>query len=133
MKKVLILTLILIISCDQKENLITNNEIGNFKLGEKLLIEFNQSEFDITLDKNDKINSIMLKSVNFKTKDNFGVGSKLNDLQQFYDGVEKKQLNLSKETSIIGNIGMGITYDGIIFIDGNKDDIVDLVWIHKNK
>ena len=130
MKKIFILILILTFSCNKKDKLITNSQIDNFKIGENLSNDFDKNDFEITLDSDNKINSIIVTSENYKTKDNFGVGSDLNDIEKHY-GIERNIMNLNKGDVVIGTIGTRITYDNITFIDGNKDNLVDLVMINK--
>ena len=66
----------------------------------------------------------------FKTKEGFGVGTDLNDIEN-RNNSKRKKLNISKGTVLIGNIGFSIVYDGIMFVDENNNGIVNFIWIQK--
>lgn len=127
--KNLILIMIFISSCNQENKLITNDSIGYFTLGEQLSKDFDKKIFEISFNSANRIRSIIVMSDDYKTKDGFGVGSNLNDIESFYKGTIKNPLTLSKGAVTIGSIGTSIIYDKIIFVDDNSDNIVDFVWI----
>lgn len=127
--KNLILIMIFISSCNQENKLITNNSIGYFTLGEQFSKDFDKKIFEISFNSANRIRSIIVMSDDYKTKDGFGVGANLNDIESFYKGTIKKPLTLSKGAVTIGSIGTSIIYDKIIFVDDNNDNIVDFVWI----
>lgn len=124
-----LIVVLLLFSCNQEKNLITNKRIGKYKLGEQFMNDFDEKIFGITSNSSNRIRSIIVRSNVYKTKEGFGVGSNLNAIQSFYKGTIKKPLTLSKGAVIIGSLGTGIFYDSIIFVDDDKDDLVDFVWI----
>lgn len=54
----------------------------------------------------------------------------MNDLENFDKTFGRKPLTLSKGAVSIGSLGTGIIYDRITFVDDNKDNLVDFVWIY---
>lgn len=133
MKKIpLFITIILLFSCAQKNKVITSKGIGGFILGEKIKKEFSKEEFDISLDSNNTIKSIIYRSKLFKTKNGFGVGTNLIDIEKVSSS-KRKKLNISKGAISIGNIGFMVTNNNVIFVDENNNGLVDFVWIQKKQ
>ncbi|WP_422105917.1 hypothetical protein [Winogradskyella sp.] len=130
MKKVLLMIFIICVSCVEKDDkTITSNGVGSFKLGEKLIEDYDKEVFEIkTSKKENVITTIVIKSDEFKTKEGFGIGSKINDIEQNI-GISKKEMGLNKGKTTIGTIGNGLLYKNIWFIDMDKDNIVDVVWL----
>ena len=130
MKKILLVLIVIIISsCNQENKLITNNRIGFYKLGELISKDFDEKVFEITLNDNNRIKSIIVLSEDYKTKDGFGVGSELNTIEAFYKESIKQSLNISKGNITIGSIGKSVNYNNIMFVDTNNDNLIDFVWI----
>tara|TARA_B110000902_G_C14182365_1_gene541000 strand:- start:386 stop:793 length:408 start_codon:yes stop_codon:yes gene_type:complete len=127
-----IICLILFLSCND-DYIITKNKIGNYVLNEKLKDKFNKSVFDIKLNNDDLIKSIIVTNPNYKTVDGFGVGTNLNILKKSLKENEyiEKDLIISKGNHKIGNLGTTIIHNEITFVDKDNDDLVDYVWIQK--
>ena len=125
-----ILIIVSIFSCRQgSKQLITNDSMGKYVLNKKLEHQVDKNVFDITLNSDKLIKSIMIKSSDYKTADGFGVGSRINDIKSKFKESVIKELEISKGNTVIGSAGNSITYDGIVFIDSDKDNLIDLVWI----
>lgn len=119
-----------IFSCSNKENfLITNTSIGNYKLNEVLYDTYDTEIFDINLNAKNKIKSIITSSNRFKSKEGLGVGSNFEDIKILNENTHRGNISLSKNNITIGSLGKIINYNDILFIDNNKDNVVDLVWI----
>lgn len=121
-------------SCYSQENyLITSNQIGNYKLGERLELSFDKDIFyDIVIDNDSKrIQSIVVASDLYQTKEGFGVGSKMSNILASNNELRIKESKLNKSETVVGSLGNIIIADGIVFVDSDKDDTVDLIWIDK--
>lgn len=135
MKKIiLIIVAISYYSCVKPQNskealIIPSKGVGKFILGEKLKYKYNKEELEIkTSSKDNTISEIIVKSDNYRTKDGFGVGSNLKNIKVKLGDTQTK-LQLNKGNIGIGTAGNGLFYNGIWFIDTNKDDVVDGVWL----
>ncbi|GFD91591.1 hypothetical protein KUL156_17000 [Alteromonas sp. KUL156] len=61
------------ISCSQNSKIITNNNIGNYNLKHILKDKnYNKEIFDITVNADDIITSIIIRSNIYKTQEGFG-------------------------------------------------------------
>ena len=121
-------------SCYSQGNyLITSNQIGNYKLGERLELSFDKDIFyDIVIDNDSKrIQSIVVASDLYQTKEGFGVGSKMSNILASNNELRIKESKLNKSETVVGSLGNIIIADGIVFVDSDKDDTVDLIWIDK--
>ena len=121
-------------SCYSQENyLITSNQIGNYKLGQRLELSFDKDIFyDIVIDNDSKrIQSIVVASDLYQTKEGFGVGSKMSNILASNNELRIKESKLNKSETVVGSLGNIIIVDGIVFVDSDKDDTVDLIWIDK--
>ena len=127
-----IICLFLFLSCND-DYMITKNSIGNYVLNEKLNDKFNKSIFDIKLNNDALIKSIIVTNPNYKTVDGFGVGTNLNTLKKSFKESEytEKDLIISKGNRKVGSLGTTIIYNEITFVDKDYDDLVDYVWIQK--
>lgn len=128
-------TLMIIISFFilQHDFLITNNSIGNYRLGEKYAESYDKDIFSITPDEHKNIVTIIVYATKYRTIFNFGVGSKVRDIKKFYS--KKLKINkpkLSKERVTIGSLGLFLTIGNINFIDADENGIIDLVLIQND-
>lgn len=120
-------------SCNQDNKIITNNNIGNYNLKHILKDKnYNKEIFDITVNADDIITSIIIHSNTYKTQEGFGVGTSFNQLKKGTKQWVSKDLSLNKGSMVIGSVGNAIIYDNILFVDTNNDDITDFVWITTN-
>ena len=122
------LFIIALVSCKDHDYLITKQNIGKHFLNSPSE-NISNDEFEITVDSNKIVISIMVKSERYKTVDGFGVGSSFKDLKSFYKVSTEKEININKGNTVIGSLGNGITLNNIMFVDNNNDRIVDFVWI----
>jgi hypothetical protein len=131
-KTLFIICLFLFLSCND-DYIITKNRIGNYVLNEKLNDKFDKSIFDIKLNNDGLIKSIIVTNPNYKTVNGFGVGTNLNILKKSLKEKEykEKDLIISKGNHRIGNLGTTIIHNEITFVDKNNDDLVDYIWIQK--
>ena len=132
--KVFIITVLFIFSTscnkNQENNTISKSSIDPYKLGQTFKNhEYNKNIFDITTNENNLITTIILKSNKYKTDEGFGIGTGFEQLKKGKKKWIDKKLQLNKGTSIIGLIGDSIIYDNIMFVDSDKDEKVDFVWI----
>lgn len=128
------LTLFLIIlcfCCRNNEKRINKDQIGEYILGQKLNHKFNKNIFDIKVDKNNIIISILTKDMQYKTIEGFGVGTDLDTIKKQSLKYEEKNLNISKGNTNIGKFGNILIYNEVVFVDDNEDNIIDFVWIEK--
>ena len=130
MKKIALILAVIVVSCNQKNMIITSNHIGEFVLGKKITKEFNTKSFDITLDNDKNIRSIISRSKQYKTINGFGIGTNLESIEKL-SNYKRKELNISKGTVSIGSIGKVVVYNDILFVDENNDNLVDFVWIQR--
>ncbi|PNQ72756.1 hypothetical protein C1T31_09580 [Hanstruepera neustonica] len=132
-KSIIVVILLVLLSCNYNDhNIITKTKIGVFKLNDILTNSYDDKDFYIKVDSNNKINTIIVYSNKFKTKDGFGVGSNFEDIKNLKDDDSEEGLSLSKGDVVIGSVGDAVVYDNILFIDNNKDKIVDLVMVANN-
>ncbi|WP_281847920.1 hypothetical protein [Olleya namhaensis] len=127
-----ILTLSLLNSCSNSKMIITNQGIGKLILGQPISQNYDRDNFDVTLDSKKNIKTIIINSEKHVTKDGFGVGSSLQDLEKKYPNSNlNKKNNASKGKHSIIDLGQSIIIDSIIFVDKNKDNLVDYIILHK--
>ena len=125
------LLLILFSSCGGKY-IITKSSIGNYALGKELNDTFDENNFDIKLDTDGLIKSIIVTNPQYKTVDGFGVGSNLQTIKKNFNESKDNDLMLSKGKRKIGRLGKILVYNDITFVDSNNDNIVDYLWIQKH-
>ncbi|WP_298556220.1 hypothetical protein [uncultured Algibacter sp.] len=134
MKKI-ILALILVsnmaTSCSQEKLIISNDGVGEIKLGELLIEKPDIKGLEIITNKDNVIQLIKLTSNNYRTKEGFGVGSNFNQIEKTYKKTMRKSLGSTKGNIIIGNLGEIIVYENISFVDNNNDNKVDTVWVQQ--
>lgn len=124
----------LMLGCmSQEEYIITNKQVGKYRLGDKLESSFDKKVFlDITVDSEKNIiESIVVSSNLYKTNSGFSVGSSMSDILTTGDKLTITESKLSKSGTVIGSLGNIINKEGIAFVDSDMDGIVDLVWIDK--
>ena len=117
-------------SCTDSKTLITNKGIGEIKLGELLIVDYDKSSLDITLDQDKKIRTIIVSNPDYKTKDGFGVNSKLHDIALKYGIRINENFKANKGKVSIMDLGKVIVADSILFMDNDKNNIVDAIMIH---
>ena len=132
-----ILIFVIVLSCSnqiQNESLIIPaNGVGKYKLETLLTDDYDKNKIEITLDEESgKITDIFVKSIGFKTKEGFGVGSNLDNIIDKYGQPLSKKMTLSKGALSIGGME-GLFYNGVAFLDNDKNAIVDGVWVFKAK
>ncbi|QMU63053.1 MAG: hypothetical protein GKR88_01380 [Flavobacteriaceae bacterium] len=107
--------------------IIPSKSVGNYILGEKLKHSYNEQELEIKTQEG-IIKEIIVKSSKYRTKDGFGVGTKFKKIKSRM-GDTQKELKMSKDNVSIGKVVYGLFYKGIWFIDTNKDNVVDGIWL----
>lgn len=128
--KIIILCLIFA-SCNNENILITNNGIGNLKIGMPLReIKYDKESFEIISNEDNIIKSIVISNPKYKTKNGFGIGSDLKIISEKLNIPINENLKASKGKIHILDLGKSIFYDNIFFMDSNKDYIVDQVIIN---
>lgn len=121
---------IIIMGCNDDKYRITNKQIGEFKLGEKLSQKVDRENFEVTTNSNDTvINSIITFSPLYKTNEGFGVKSNMIAIKSYFKKSDLNELNLKKGSTIMSKIGNKIEANNIIFVDNDLDNLVDFVWI----
>ncbi|PWK20939.1 hypothetical protein LX78_00646 [Xanthomarina spongicola] len=122
------------IACKQPELLISDKGAGNIMINESLKSTYDDNIIDIKTDANKLVVSIILSSSKFKTKEGLGVGSEMTTIKEVYqENVVENDINMSKGSMNIGDIGDVLIVENISFIDNNNDGIVDLVWVVKKE
>lgn len=131
MKLSIILIMSFLLSCNQERNfLIKKDGTQNYKLGRTLKDKHvNTTNIEIYTNTKDIITSILIKTKKYKTNEGFGVGSSFNDLRKGNKKGKIQKSTLSKNNIPIGNLGDFFVYDEIFFIDSNKDEIIDYVFV----
>jgi len=132
-KTIYIFSLVFIISCSQNKNIIKKNRIGNYTLNEKLKGSIDRTVFDISVYNDNKIRSIITYSKIYKTKDGFSVGTNFKEILLMSNSLKVQSIGLNKGKSVVGNIGNGIYYNDIMFVDNNGDEVVDFIWVQNKK
>lgn len=130
MKKIVFLIGIAIFSCTQKNMIITSNNIGMYHLNQQISSEIHKDNFEITLDEESKIRSIITRSNLYKTTEGFGVGTNLLRIEK-QSNTQRRELKISKESFQIGSLGQIVTYNDVSFVDENNDSKVDFIWIQR--
>lgn len=131
MKKLLFISL-LVFSCSKEDKLIEKDRIGIYKLNTVLDKLEDKTKFEVTTNEDKIIISIITYSDEYSTNEGFKVGSNFSDIIEKSESSEKKPISLNKSGSVIGSIGNGVMYKGIMFVDTNGDDVVDFVWIQNS-
>lgn len=126
---IFIFSILLFSSCNYDKKMITKTRIGKYALGEKLKTQYDKEKFEIKIDKNNIIVSIMVMDIDYKTKEGFGVGTHFNNIKKYSNDSKERDLVISKDNIKIGSFGNSLVYNNIAFIDNNDDDVVDIVWI----
>jgi len=127
--KIIVLCLI-IASCNNQNMLITNNSLGNIKIGLPIEgIEYDKGSIEIILDASKNVKTIVISNSIYKTENGFGVGSNLKNIESKLGIPINENLEASKGKISIMDLGKCIFYENIIFIDSDKNDIVDEVII----
>ncbi len=132
-KILLLFGFLLLISCSD-DMLITSISVGKFKLGNLHNDKDDIEGLDITVDSKNLIKTIIVNSPKYKTKEGFGIGTNINEIENKTksSAVYNDNFEVSKGNNPIINLGRNIVYNEIIFLDENKDDIIDYVIIHKD-
>jgi len=112
--------------------LITSNSLGNIKIGLPIEgIEYDKSSIEIILDSAKIVKTIVISSSTYKTKNGFGVVSNIRDIEEKLKMPVNENLKASKGKIPIMDLGKCIFYENIIFMDSDKNDIIDQVIIRE--
>lgn len=119
---------ILMFSCGKAQTLISNEGVGNIKLGKILDFEYDNLSLDITFDERNNVRTIIISNSKYKTIDSFGVDTNLNDIIKKYDHLKiNNDFNVSKGKHSIMKLGTSVSYGNIIFVDSDEDETVDYI------
>lgn len=130
-KTIILILLFSLFYCKNNDNMITKNQIGKYILGKKLDNNYDDKIFDIKVNQNNIIISIIYRDKKYKTNEGFGVGTSFDKIKRKAEKSTISNLTISKENTLIGDLGKILIYQNIIFIDNNQDEIVDFIWIEK--
>lgn len=130
-KKVLFIFIILsqLNSCENSKTLITKNSVGMIKLGKIIDSDYDKSSLQITLNSDKKIETIIISNSKYKTKEGFGVDSKIEDIAKRFNVKVNEDFKASKGKIPIIDLGRMVVADSILFMDSNKDNLVDAILI----
>ncbi len=106
---------------------ITQKSVGKFNLGDETEGHFNSDAIQVIPDSEGKIKSITVKSRVYTDVNGCSVGSNIDSLAQIY-ATSKREMKLSKGSTIIGSMGNSLRNGNIIYLDHDKDGDID--WIH---
>ena len=106
---------------------IHQNGVGQLKLGDDRDMHYNSEAIQLIPDSEGKLKSITLKSRVYEDANGFSVGSNIDSLAQKY-ATTKREMKLSKGSTIIGTLGNTVRNGNILYLDHDKDGTVD--WIH---
>jgi hypothetical protein len=119
--------IVLIFSCQSPENLITNQKVGPFEIGEPLVIEYDLTHLELILDESDHIRTITILKPIYKTIDSFTIGTNFETILNSNEGLSIRVFGASKGDIKVINFGNVIVDGNIIFGDKNEDNIVDYI------